>query len=51
MEIYIFGIDSPNKNDCYASTVYNYEVLLENGTQLDYLSICEGTKISISSAI
>ena len=37
MEIYIFGIDSPNKNESYVTTVYNYEVYLENGTQLDFL--------------
>ena len=51
MEINIFGIDSPNKDDSYVSTVYNYEVILENGKQLDYLNVCDGTKISISSAI
>ena len=51
MEIYIFGIDSPNKNENSATTVYNYEVYLENGTQLDYSKACENSKISISSPI
>ena len=51
IEIFIFGIDTPNKNKSFVTTIYNYEVYLENGTQLDYLIACEGTKISISSAI
>ncbi len=51
IDIFIFGIDSPNKNKSYATSVYNYEVYLENGTQLDYMNVCEGTKISISSSI
>ena len=51
VDIFIFGIDSPNKNKSYVTTVYNYEVYLSNGTQLDYLNVCDNTKISISSAI
>ena len=51
IDIFIFGIDTPNKNKSYVTTVYNYEVYLDNGTQLDYLDVCDGTKISISSAI
>ena len=51
VDIFIFGIDSPNKNKSYVTTVYNYEVYLSNGTQLDYLNVCEDTKISISSEI
>ena len=50
VDIFIFGIDTPNKNKSYVTTVYNYEVYLDNGTQLDYLDVCDGTKISISSA-
>ena len=51
MDIFIFGIDTPNKNKSYATTVYNYEVYLDNGTQLDFPNVCDGTKISLSSAI
>ena len=50
-ELYILGIDSPNKNKSYVIKVYNYEIYLENGTQLDHLKACEDSQISISSAI
>ena len=50
-ELYILGIDSPNKNKSYTTNVYNYGVYLENGTQLDHLSVCKDSKISISSVI
>ena len=50
-ELYILGIDSPNKNKSYTTSVYNYEVYLENGTQLDHISACHNSKISISSVI
>ena len=50
-ELFILGIDSPNK-DIYASTnVYNYGVYLENGTLLDHTIACKNIKISISSVI
>ena len=50
-ELYILGIDSPNKNKSYSTSVYNYEVLLENGTELDHLNACKDIKITISSLI
>ena len=50
-ELYILGIDSPNKNKSYVIKVYNYEIYLENGTKLDHLKVCEDSQISISSAI
>ena len=50
-ELYILGIDSPNKNKSYTTNVYNYGVYLGNGTQLDHLSVCKDSKISISSVI
>ena len=51
LEIFILGIDSPNKDKRSVTPVYNYEVYLENGTQLDYSKACLGTKVSISSPI
>ena len=50
-ELFILGIDSPNKNKNYITSVYNFGVFLENGTQLDHSSICKDEKISISAAI
>ena len=50
-ELFILGIDSPNKNKNSSASVYNYEIYLENGTKLDYLTACKDVKISISSAI
>ena len=50
-EIYIFGINSPNKNKSFSTTTYNYEIYLENGTQLQNLTVCDGLKIIISSSI
>ena len=50
-ELFILGIDSPNKNKNSSASVYNYEIYLENGTKLDYSTACKDTKISISSVI
>ena len=50
-ELYILGIDSPNKNKNSSTYVYNFEIYLENGTQLEYATICKDSKISISSSI
>ena len=50
-ELYILGIDSPNKDTSASTSVYNYGVYLENGTLLDHTIACKDTKISISSAI
>ena len=50
-ELFILGIDSPNKNKSFITSVYNYEIYLGNGTYLDHSIACKDTKISISSAI
>ena len=50
-ELYIFGVDSPSKNKSYITSVYNYEVLLENGTQIDHYKVCKDNKITVSSLI
>ena len=50
-ELFILGIDSPNKNRNSSTSVYNYEVYLENGTKLEYSTACKDVKITISSAI
>ena len=50
-ELFILGIDSPNKSKNATTSVYNYGVYLENGTQLDHLTACKDSKITISSSI
>ena len=50
-ELFILGIDSPSKNKNVSTSVYNYGVYLENGTQLDHITPCKETTISISSSI
>ena len=50
-ELFILGIDSPNKDIKYTTSVYNYGIYLENGTLLDHSDACKDSKISISSAI
>ena len=50
-ELYILGIDSPNKNENYSTNVFNYDVFLEDGTLLDYENVCKGEKVIISSLI
>ena len=48
--LYILGIESPNKNKKSPINVYNYGVYLSNGTQLN-LSICEGNNLILYSTI
>jgi len=50
-ELYILGIESPNKQKDHSTNVYNYGIFLGNGTQLDHLSICKNETIKISSVI
>ena len=50
-KLYILGIETPDKNSKSSVNVYNYRIYLENGTELEYSSICEGVKVSISSII
>lgn len=50
-DLYILGVETPNKNKNSSVNVYNYRIYLENGTQLENLEICDGEKITISSKI
>ena len=50
-ELFILGIDSPNKDILSSTNVFNYGVYLSNGTLLDHNEACKETKISISSPI
>jgi len=50
-ELYILGIESPNMQKNHSTNVYNYGIFLDNGTQLDHLSICKNETIKISSVI
>ena len=50
-ELYILGIDSPNKDAKSPINVYNYGVYLKDGTYLDHNEICKESKIIISSPI
>ena len=50
-ELFILGIDSPNKDFSSSIGVYNYGVYLENRTLLDHNEACKDTKIAISSPI
>mgnify|MGYP006988884015 CR=1 FL=1 len=50
-KLYILGIDSPNIFMKSPVNVYNYEIFLENGTQIKDLSICENTSLTLSSVI
>ena len=49
-QLFILQIESTDKTKKSAINVYNYGAFLENGTQLD-ISVCEGTKITLSSPI
>ena len=51
INLYILGIDSPNKNINSSTNVFNYRVFLENGTQLDHINVCKNEKVIISSLI
>ena len=50
-ELFILGIDSPNKDILSSTNVYNFAVYLENGTLLDHSEACKESKIAISSPI
>ena len=50
-ELFILGIDSPNKDASASTNVYNYGIYLENGTLLDHNEACKESKILISSPI
>ena len=50
-ELFILGIDSPNKDLSSPVNVYNYGVYLEDGTLLDNNKACKESKILLSSPI
>ena len=51
IELFILGIDSPNKDISATTNTYNYGVYLADGTLLDHNEVCKESKISISSPI
>ena len=51
IKFYIIGIDTPNLYGSSSINVFNYELYLKNGTQLDDLSSCDKYKIILSSHI
>jgi hypothetical protein len=50
-KLYIIGIDIPNLYGNSSVNIFDYEVYLRNGTQLDDFSACNGLRILISSNI
>ena len=50
-ELFILGIDSPNKDTTSPVNVYNYGIYLQDGTLLNHNEVCKDSKISISSPI
>ena len=50
-KFYILVIDSPNFNRSFPINKYNFEIYLENGTQLKDLSSLYDSKILVSSSI
>ena len=50
-KIYILVIDSPNFNNSSPINMFNFEIYLENGTQLEDLSAIYDSKILVSSSI
>ena len=51
MKLYILVIDTPNFNRTVPINMYNFEIYLENGTQLKDLSSLYDSKIVVSSNI
>ena len=51
VKIYIVGIDTPNLYGNSSINVFNYEIYLKNGTQLESIQACEDIKIILSSNI
>lgn len=50
-KLFILQIESKNKQKKSAVNSFNYGIFLENGTQLNDLSVCNGVKIKLSSPI
>ena len=50
-KLYILGIDSPGENGKSSINIFNYEIYLQNGTQIKDLSVCNETKVTTSSKI
>ena len=50
-ELFILGIDSPNKDSSASTNTYNYGVYLSDGTLLEHNNACKESKIVVSSPI
>ena len=50
-KLYILGIDSPGENGKSSINIFNYEIYLQNGTQIKDLSVCNETIVTTSSKI
>ena len=50
-KLYIIGIETPNFYGNSSINVFDYEVYLKNGTQLEDISPCDDTKITVLSKI
>ena len=50
-KLFILGVDTPPLYGNSSINVFNYEIYLQNGTQLKDFSACDGVKITISSNI
>ena len=50
-KLFVLGIDTPSLIKSSSINNFNFEIYLSNGTQIKNLSVCENTKISMSSNI
>ena len=50
-KLYILGIDTPNLYGNSTINVFNYEIYLKNGTELEDLSLCNNSRITVTSII
>ena len=51
IKLYIIGIDTPNLYGNSSINVFNFEIYLKNGTQIDDLKPCDRIQILLSSRI
>ena len=51
IKLYIIGIDTPNLYGNSSINVFNFEIYLKNGTQIDDLKPCDRIQILLSSKI
>ena len=50
-KLFVLGIDTPSLIKSSSINNFNFEIYLSNGTQIKNLSVCENSKISMSSKI